>query len=125
MTTPFDKYAHPAGRILLGLLFAFAGFGKITTLGAAGFGGYIETQMPGMGFLAWPVMLFELLGGIAIFVGFQTRLIAIALAAFCVVTGALYHGVADMNGMLKNIALAGGFLILYAKGAGGFSVDKS
>ncbi|PIB24673.1 hypothetical protein BFP76_05680 [Amylibacter kogurei] len=123
--TQLNSYAHPVGRILLGLLFAFAGYSKITMMGAAGFGGFIETQLPGMGFLAWPVMLFELLGGIAIIVGFQTRLIAIALAAFCVVTGVLYHGIADMNGMLKNIALAGGFLILFSKGAGGLSVDKS
>ncbi|MCL4125357.1 UNVERIFIED_CONTAM: hypothetical protein GTU68_021921 [Idotea baltica] len=123
--TPFDKYAYPAGRILLGAFFAIAGFGKITTIGAAGLAGFIESKMPGMGFMSWPVILLELLGGLAILVGFQTRVVAIVLAGFCVFTGVMYHGMADMNGMLKNIAVAGGFLLLYGHSAGGYSVDKS
>jgi putative oxidoreductase len=62
-------------------------------------------------------------------VGFKTRWVALALAAFCVVSGALYHNnFADQTQMimfLKNLAMAGGFLQLYLHGAGKLAVDKA
>ena len=77
--------------------------------------------------LALPAALFELLGGIAILVGFQTRIVALALAGFCVVTAGLFHAnFADQMQMvmfMKNLAMAGGFLTLYAHGAGAMSMD--
>jgi len=128
-----QKLAHPLGRVLLGLLFIMAGFGKLQG-GAAGLAGYIETQLP-LGFLAWPVIIFEIAVGIALIIGFQTRLVALAAAIFCVFTGIFYHLVPgiqnpDMFQMeiistLKNIALAGGYLVLFSKGAGGLCVDKT
>ena len=111
-------------RILLGLLFVMAGFGKLGDV--AGFGGYMATGgIPAA--LAWPVVLFEILGGIALIAGFQTRIAALALAAFCVVSGVLYHfDPADqmqMTQLLKNLGLAGGYLLLWITGAGAWSVD--
>lgn len=111
-------------RILLALLFIMAGFGKMANV--EGFAGYMASGgVPGL--LAWPAILFEILGGIALLVGYQTRIVALAIAAFCVATAFLYHfDPADQNQMtqmLKNLALAGGYLALSVTGAGAWSVD--
>jgi putative oxidoreductase len=113
-----------AARILLGALFIVAGLGKLADV--QGFAGYMASGgVPS--FLAWPVILVEILGGIAILVGFQTRIAALVLAAFTVLAGVLYHFVpADqmqMTMFLKNLAIAGGFLALANIGAGRYSVD--
>ena len=76
--------------------------------------------------LAWAAAIFEVVAGIAILVGFQTKYAALALAAFCVFTGLVFHGGADQMQqimMFKNIGLAGGFLALAVAGAGAWSVD--
>lgn len=118
-----NAYIPTIGRVLLGVLFLVAGLGKLAG-GVEGFGGYIASGgLPA--FLAWPVVLFEILAGIAIIVGYQTRYTALALAAFCLVSGIMYHGTADMSGLLKNIALTGAFLRLYASGAGALAIDKA
>ncbi len=82
------------------------------------------------------VILTELGGGILILIGFQTRLASILLAGFCVISGYLFHflavtgdpanAMADMTNQImfmKNLAIAGGFLALFASGAGAWSVD--
>lgn len=118
-----NKLAHPAGRIMMGLMFVLAGYGKV--MNGAPIAGFIESKIPGLGFMAWPVSIFELVAGALLIIGFQTRLTALALAGFCLFTGVIFHGFADQIVMMKNIALAGGFFILFAKGAGGLSIDKS
>ncbi|QLC25159.1 DoxX family protein [Parasphingopyxis algicola] len=107
------------GRILLGALFVMAGAMKFGNI--EGLGQFIESGgLPAM--LAWPTAIFEVVAGLAIVVGFLTRYAALALAAFCVATGLLYHP-GEMGEIMKNIALAGGFLILYSHGAGLLSID--
>lgn len=114
-----------AARVLLALLFVIAGLGKLADVD--GFAGFMASGgVPA--FLAWPVILFEILGGLAILVGFQTRIVALALAGFCVLSGLLYHfNPADqmqMTMLLKNLGLAGGFLLLAQTGAGAWSADS-
>jgi putative oxidoreductase len=111
-------------RILLALLFIVAGLGKLGDV--QGFAGYMASGgVPG--FLAWPVILLEILGGLAILAGFQTRLFALALGGFSVLSGLLYHfDPADqmqMTQLMKNLGLAGGFLLLATTGAGALSID--
>lgn len=119
-----QAYAHPAGRILLALIFVVAGFGKLGDV--QGFSGYLASGgLPA--FLAWPAVLFEIIAGLALLIGFQTRLAALALAAFSVVTAFLYHFPVDAMQQvmfLKNLAMAGGYLMLVAHGAGALSVDN-
>lgn len=111
------------GRVLLSIIFIVAGFGKLT--GAAGFAGYLGSLgFPAPLVMAYLTGAFELFGGLAILAGFQTRLVAIALAAFCVATGLIAH-LAEPNVLMKNIALAGGFLVLAGSGAGAMAVDKT
>jgi putative oxidoreductase len=113
-----------AARVLLGALFIVAGLGKLADV--QGFIGYMTSGgVPAI--LAWPVILLEVLGGLAILVGFQTRIAALALAAFTILAAVLFHFVpADqmqMTMFLKNFAIAGGFLALANIGAGRYSVD--
>ncbi|MCM5553088.1 DoxX family protein [Pleomorphomonas sp. NRK KF1] len=122
-----------AGRILLSIIFITSGWGKIT--GYAGTAGYMEAM--GVPSLLLPlVILTELGGGLAVLVGFQTRIAAFLLAGFCVVSGYLFHykaisGAAGQEMMdmmnwlafMKNVTIAGGFLTLLGAGAGALSVD--
>ena len=122
--TNLNSNLHVGARVFLGLLFLVAGLGKLGNVD--GFAGYMASGgIPA--FLAWPAVMFEILAGAAIIAGFQTRLAALALAAFCVVTAVLYHFVpADqmqMTQFFKNIGLAGGYLLLANAGSGAFSVD--
>jgi putative oxidoreductase len=112
-------------RIFLALLFIIAGLGKLGNV--EGFAGFMASGgIPAI--LAWPVILFEILGGLAILVGFMTRPVALALGAFCLVSGLLYHfDPSDQNQMtnfLKNVALTGGYIALAIAGAGKFSLDS-
>ena len=111
-------------RLLLAHMFVLAGVGKIT--GYAGTQGYMESMgVPGV--LLPLVILLELGGGLALIIGFLTRWVARALAAFCVASALIFHmNWSDQTQMImfmKNVALAGGFLLLYVQGAGAFSVD--
>ncbi|RUW96967.1 DoxX family protein, partial [Mesorhizobium sp. M8A.F.Ca.ET.023.01.1.1] len=73
------------------------------------------------------VGLIELLGGLAVLVGFQTRIAAWVLAIFTIATGLVAHtGWADQMQMiqfLKNLAITGGFILLASSGAGAYSID--
>ncbi|WP_340149507.1 DoxX family protein [uncultured Sneathiella sp.] len=114
-----------AGRIFMALLFIPAGAGKIS--GYAGTQGYMESVgVPGI--LLPLVIIVELGGGIAILLGWQTRIVAFLLAGFCLVSALLFHfQPADQMQMIlfmKNIAIAGGLLFLVANGAGALSIDR-
>jgi putative oxidoreductase len=113
------------GRICLALIFIMAAFGKLHDM--AGTMGYMQSAgVPGI--LIWPTIALELLGGIAIIIGFRTRIAAYALALFTVVAAAIFHhNFSDQMQMLmfmKDIAITGGLLILATSGTTGFSVDK-
>ena len=119
----WENTADLAGRILLAAMFLIAGIGKIS--GYAGTQGYMESMgVPGA--LLPLVIALEVLGAIAIVVGYRTRLVAFALAGFTLVAGFIFHGSADQMQrimLLKNISIAGGFLLLVARGAGEWSLD--
>jgi putative oxidoreductase len=76
----------------------------------------------------WIVIIIELIGGLMILVGFQTRWVALVLALFCLVTGFGIHlpvgDQANMINFYKNLVMAGGFLYVVAYGAGAISVDN-
>lgn len=113
-------------RILLAVMFIMAGLQKFGDIG--GTAGYISSvDLPAGTALAWLSAIFETLAGIAILIGFQTRIAAYLLAAFCVVASLFFHtNFADMAQMLffmKNITIAGGFLALAVSGPGSISVD--
>jgi putative oxidoreductase len=114
------------GRILLSAIFLISGFGKLTAIsGTAGYFGSLGLPAPTV--TAVVVGLIELLGGIAILIGFQTRIVAWVLAIFTLATGLVAHtGWADQMQMvqfLKNLGITGGFLLLASSGPGAYSID--
>lgn len=114
------------GRLLLSSLFILAGFGKLTAISAtAGWFGSLGLPVPTVTTVV--VGLVELLCGLAILVGFQTRIAALVLAVFTVAATLVAHtDFADGMQMLlfqKNISITGGLLLVAALGAGGLSVD--
>ena len=113
-------------RVLLSVMFIVAGLQKFTAIdGTAGYIGSVGLPAPVA--LAWLSAIFETLAGIAILIGFQTRIAAILLALFCLFTALMFHfDFADQVQMLffmKNVTIAGGFLALFASGPGSISVD--
>ena len=116
----------PIGRLFLSMIFIFSGFTKIT--GYAATQGYMEAMgVPGM--LLPLVIAVELFGGLAILFGFKARLVAILMAGFSIVSALLFHQFwideSQMNPFMKNIAMAGGFLMIFAHGAGAYSIDNN
>lgn len=115
-----------AGRVLLSLIFILAGYAKLTGIaGTAGWFGSIGLPFPTV--VAVLVGLLELLGGLAILVGFQTRIAAVALALFTIAATLIAHlDFSDQVQVLflqKNLAIAGGLAVLAAFGAGALSID--
>jgi len=113
-------------RLLLSVMFIMAGLQKFGDI--AGTAGYIgSVGLPAGTALAWLAAIFETLAGIAILVGFQTKIAALLLAAFCVFAGVVFHYVpADQMQMIlfmKNLTIAGGFLSLFVAGPGAISLD--
>ena len=122
----FQNLAAPVGRILISLIFISSGIGKIT--GYAGTQAYMESVgVPGM--LLPLVIAVELLGGLAIILGWHTRLAAFLLAGFCLLSGFIFHGnfgdQAQYIQFMKNLALTGAFLMIVSHGAGPWSIDNS
>ncbi len=120
-----ENYGNLVGRILISVIFLTAGASKIPGYEATQ--GYMEAMgVPGA--LLPIVIATELLGAIAIIIGYKTRIVAFLLAGFSFVSALLFHfNFADqMQSILfmKNVAIAGGFLFLVANGAGYVSIDN-
>jgi putative oxidoreductase len=122
MTTT-EKFAELAGRILIAAMFLIAGAGKIA--GYAATQGYMQSQgVPGA--LLPLVIALEVCGAIAIILGFRTRIVAGLLAVFTIIAAVIFHSGGDQVAhimFLKNVSIAGGFLLLVARGAGDWSID--
>lgn len=120
------------GRILIAVLFIPAGFGKLT--GFAGTVGYIGSAgLPLPQVAAALAIVVELGLGLALLVGFKTRLAAAVLAVFTLVASFFFHNywalpadkaMVQQLMFMKNVAITGGLLAFVAFGAGRFSVDR-
>ena len=120
-----QTFAAPLGRILIALMFVTSGFSKIA--GYAGTQGYMEAMgVPGA--LLPLVIIVELFGGLAVMLGWHTRIAAFLLAGFSLLSALLFHAdfgdQMQMIMFMKNISIAGGFLMIVALGGGAFSLDN-
>lgn len=123
--------AHPAipviGRTFIAAIFLISGIGKLMAPGATmAYIGSLGLPAPALGLVG--ALVLELAGAVLLVVGYRTRLVALLLAAYAVVTALIFHhALADQNQMfhfLKNLAMAGGLLQVVAFGAGTFSLDN-
>jgi len=119
-------YLVPLGRLLLSSLFIWAGFGEL--MNPSGTAQYFASMnIPAPSIAVWVVLIIELVGGILILIGFQTRWAALVLAIFCLITGFAIHlpggDLPNMINFYKNLTMAGGFLYVVSFGAGIWSVD--
>ena len=113
------------GRIFISVLFFLNGIFKINN-----YDGTIEWMdsygLPGI--MLIPAIIIEIIAPILIIIGYKTKIAAVFLFLFCLSTAFIFHN--DFNdqiqltAFLKNIALAGGFMLLIANGAKGYSIDK-
>jgi len=118
-------------RVLLALMFVLAGFSKFASL--AGTAGYIASKgLPMPMVLAVLTAVLEVVGGIALIVGFQARIAALALALFTIAAAFLFHNFWAMPAdqafvnqlmFMKNLSIAGGLLFVFSLGAGPASLD--
>lgn len=120
-----QQLAAPTGRFFLSLIFVTSGLSKITQY--EGTQGYMEAMgVPGA--LLPLVILTEVVGGLAVMLGWKTRYAAFALAGFSALSAVLFHAdfsdQSEMTSFMKNIALAGGFLVIFAQGAGSYAIDN-
>ena len=131
MNSSATNAAALVGRILLAVIFVISGFGKITGYEATA--QYMAAKLPLVVLLLPLTILVELGGGLALAVGFKARWVALALAIFTLLAGILFHDywnadaahrMGQQINFLKNIAITGGMLMVFAFGPGAWSVDK-
>lgn len=120
-----NKYIDLIARILLAQLFIIAGVGKI--MAYAGTQAYMSAMgVPGV--LLPLVILLEIGGGLALVFGWKTKWVSYALAAFTIVAALIFHhnlgDTVQRIMFMKDLAIAGGFLLLAINGTAGLSLDR-
>jgi putative oxidoreductase len=124
----FTRYFLFAGRLFIGLPFLASGLSKVANY--AGTIALIESsKLPLPPPLAYVGAISVVVGcGLLIILGYQTRIVAIVFALFCLTTAVFFHtNFADPNQtfhFIKNLIMTGGLLQIFANGAGAISVDN-
>jgi len=120
------------GRLALGIIFVKSGFAKLMALSA------FAASLAGRGVPAssfWAVVgaTVEFVGGILIVTGLKTRYASLLMILFVIVATGISHRYWDFTDaaarrlqesqFFKNVAIMGGFVVLYVAGAGRFALD--
>lgn len=132
MNPNISNAAALVGRILLAAIFILSGIGKIT--GYAGTAAYMASKgLPMVEILLPLTILIELGGGMLLAIGFKARWAALLLFLFVIPTTLIFHAFWGIDPaaaqeqqihFLKNLAIIGGMLMVFALGPGPYSVDK-
>ena len=125
-------YGPFAGRLLLALIFVISGYGKL--VGFDGTVGYIASKgLPLPQLAAAAAIAIELVGGVLLVIGWQTRWAATAIFLFMIPTTLIFHAFwaapaaslqMETIQFMKNLCILGGMLYVMAFGAGPLSVDN-
>lgn len=118
-------------RILMASIFISAGFSKV--FGFDGVTAYIASKgLPMPMIIAGLTVALEILGGLAIIIGYKARIAGLLLGLFSILAAFIFHNfwafppeqVYLQNIMfMKNLSMAGGLFLLTVFGAGGYSID--
>ena len=121
----FDDYLDLFARVFMSALFLINGYNKII---------YFEGTVDWMSmydlpaFFIYPAIILEIFAPILIIFGYKTKLAAFFLSGFCLLTAIIFltdfSSQSELNGFLKNVGLAGGFLLLTIHGPKKFSLDN-
>jgi putative oxidoreductase len=122
-----SAYAAAVGRVLLAAIFILSGISKVADPASAlGYISSVGLPLPEVGLGI--AILVEIVGGIALVLGYRTKLVATALALFSIATALFFHSaLGDQNQFIhffKNFAMAGGLLQVAAFGGGAVAIDS-
>jgi len=130
--TPFFDWADVLGRIGLALLFLWSGYTKFAYMAANV--AYMKAYgMPAAELLIWPAAVFELIAGIMLVTGWKARWAALALAVYSAIAALIFHRYWSVSAdqmldqqthFMKNVAIVGGLLFVFAHGSARFSVER-
>jgi putative oxidoreductase len=132
--TPAAGFPNPAlanaaalvGRILLAVIFIKSGWGKIG--GFEGTAGYMASKgLPLVPVLLALTILIELGGGLLLAIGYKARWAALVIFLFLIPVTFIFHPFTDpaqVNAFMKNVAIMGGMLVVFAFGPGALSLDR-
>jgi putative oxidoreductase len=140
MSTIIDRIAERAGswivllgRLALAALYLPSGFNKLLHLGS--FADALAARgVPAPTLLAFLGAAVELLGALAVLVGFRTRYAALLMIGFTIVASVVSHHFWDIQDVtrrmqyvqfMKNMAITAGFLLLFVHGPGPLSLDRT
>jgi putative oxidoreductase len=131
--TPCFDWADVLGRIGLALLFIWSGYTKLAYMAANV--GYMKAYgMPAAELLIWPAALFELVAGAMLVLGWKTRWAALALAVYSAIAALIFHRywsvpvdqmLDQQTHFMKNVAIVGGLLFVFAHGSARFAMERS
>ena len=120
-----ETLSAPLGRLLISFMFLMSGLNKAGNYSNTS--GWMESMGVSSSILPL-VILLEIIGAFAIIVGWHTKITAFLLAGFSIISALIFHSdfsnQVEMIMFMKNFAIAGGFLILVANGAGNYSFDN-
>lgn len=121
------------GRILLSLILLWSGINKV--MGFSSMAGYAAAKhLPAPALAIGAAAAIEILGGLAVIFGFKTKLAAWVIFLYLIPVTFVFHNFWAVQGpghldatvhFMKNITIMGGFLMLAAFGAGGYSCDAA
>jgi putative oxidoreductase len=114
------------GRILLSAIFIQSGIsGLLNISGTISYFESLHVLWPSV--TTWFVIALEVLGGLAILVGYRIRIAASLLCVFCIAAAFIGHSdfsdFMQFQAFMKDLAIAGGFLYVAGNGAGMLSFD--
>ena len=131
MTNQYSASSLMLGRTLMGALFLVSGLAKIGRF--AGVAGFMASKgLPVADVLLVATIALEVVGGLALIVGWRVRYVALALMVFTGLAAMIFHAFwaaedavyqNQLNHFLKNIAIMGGLFCLSTVGAGAWSLD--
>jgi len=127
-----NRFTPLIGRFLISSIFIMSGLSKIG--GWEQTAGYMASKgMPAVTLFLAGAIIFEVLGGLSVLLGFKARLGAIALIIFTIPAALIFHNFWAFEGMeqqtqmimfMKNLAIIGGLLLITSFGSGPLSIDN-
>lgn len=130
---PLQDWAEVLGRVGLALLFLWSAYTKFAYMAPTI--AYMKAYgMPAAELLIWPAAFLELIAGAMLAFGWKARWAALALALFTLASMLIFHAYWSVPAdqmqnqqihFMKNVAILGGLLFVFARGSGRYAIDRS